>query len=31
MVPMNLFTGQQWRLRHREETCAYRGRKERVE
>ena len=34
MVLMNLFSGQQWRCRHREQTCALGrggvGRKERV-
>ena len=26
MVLMNLFSGQQWRSRHREQTCGHRGR-----
>ena len=25
---MNLFAGQQWRCRHREQTCGYRGEEE---
>ena len=25
IIPMNLTAGQQWRCRHREETCAHRG------
>ena len=25
MVLMNLFAGQQWRRRHREQTCVHRG------
>ena len=29
MVLMNLFSGQQWRSRHREQTCGYsRGKRE---
>ena len=28
MVLMNLFSGQQWRRRHREKTCAYKGEEE---
>ena len=27
MVPRNLFAGQQWRNRHREQTCGHRGRR----
>ena len=26
MVPMNLFSGQQWRNRHRKQTYGHRGR-----
>ena len=29
MVLMSLFAGQQWRRKHREETCVYRGGTER--
>ena len=28
MVPINLFTGQQWRNRHREQTYGHKGRGE---
>ena len=30
MVPMKLFAGQQWRHRHREETCGHTVGKERA-
>ena len=28
MVLTNLFSGQQWRCRHREQTCEHRGERE---
>ena len=30
MVPINLFTGQQWRNKHKKQTYGHRGRKERM-